>query len=433
MNIILKVQHLYNNNVIFKRFLKIFSVDLLVKLSGFILLPVYLKLMTQDEFGLYGYFLSIIGTFALVLNFGFYTPQSKLYHDFKGMSRSTLLFTINAMLVIFLALVLAPLYLTGADKKIVSFLVAQPISYDKYRWIVFAAILVSVFSSILYNFFMTSEKIVKVQTYNVLKLFLINGLAVLFLIISGRDGVFIRLVFTFGTEGVILFFFYFFYISEMHFHFDFAKAKRALAMAVPALLSALIGILYNISDRFFIAHFTKGFANMAVYNVGVTVAGIIGLMFSSFNNIWMPLFFKEKDIHVNDRNTGRAALVLTAVFLFVSTGLFIITWGLLYVHIIDKKYSDVLRLLPLLFLAQIIQSLAFLYNNYMAYFEKVFMVTIIGAAASILMLVLNYILVPMWNIYGAAVALVLVSFFTLASFYTLARFFIRSNMKGALK
>ena len=68
----------YKHNVLVKNYAKVFSVDILVKLSSFILLPVYLKLMTQEAFGLYTYLLAIISSFSLVMNFGLYVAQSKL-------------------------------------------------------------------------------------------------------------------------------------------------------------------------------------------------------------------------------------------------------------------------------------------------------------------------------------------------------------------
>src|SRR5579864_8594469 len=85
----------YRDNLLINRLFAVLSIDILVKLAGVILLPVYLRLMTQDEYGLYGYLLSIIFTFSVVLNFGLYIPISKFYHDFESEEdRGHLLFTI---------------------------------------------------------------------------------------------------------------------------------------------------------------------------------------------------------------------------------------------------------------------------------------------------------------------------------------------------
>jgi len=78
-------------NVILKRFFGLFSIDILTKASGFILLPIYLKLMTQEQFGMFGYVLSLISNIAMVLNLGLYVAQSKLFHDYQERKKNNLL------------------------------------------------------------------------------------------------------------------------------------------------------------------------------------------------------------------------------------------------------------------------------------------------------------------------------------------------------
>src|SRR3989304_6856103 len=70
------------SSLIVRRFADIFSIDILVRASAFIFLPIYLSLMTKEEFGLYGYLISIIGSFSLIMGFGLYVPQIKMYHDY---------------------------------------------------------------------------------------------------------------------------------------------------------------------------------------------------------------------------------------------------------------------------------------------------------------------------------------------------------------
>src|SRR6188472_933392 len=96
----LEIQNLKKHGLI-SRFFSVLSIDILVKASGFLLLPFFLRLMSQSEFGLYNYILSIVQTFSLVLNLGLYIPQSKLYHTYKSQDqRGQLLFTIYITLIV---------------------------------------------------------------------------------------------------------------------------------------------------------------------------------------------------------------------------------------------------------------------------------------------------------------------------------------------
>src|ERR1035437_9804744 len=92
----------YKNSILLKRFANVFSLDILVRASNLFLLPVYLKLMTQEEYGLFGYILALIGVFSKILNFGLYLAQVKLFHDYAGEERRSMIFSINVLLVSFL-------------------------------------------------------------------------------------------------------------------------------------------------------------------------------------------------------------------------------------------------------------------------------------------------------------------------------------------
>ena len=149
----------YKENVLHKRFFTVLSIDILVKVSGIILLPVYLRLMTQEEYGLYNYLLSIILTFSLVLNFGFYIPLAKFYHDYKdALQKGKLLFTLSSLLAIALFLVIFIIYFFGFDYKIVNILFKNEINYSHYRVAIMMAVIVSVLNFMLTSFFFTSEK-----------------------------------------------------------------------------------------------------------------------------------------------------------------------------------------------------------------------------------------------------------------------------------
>lgn len=201
----------YKDNLLINRLISVLSIDILVKLSGILLLPVYLRLMTQDEYGLYGYLLSIILTFSLVLNFGLYIPLSKYYHDFDNEKDiGQLLFTIFCLLFGILLCVIIPIYLFGWDYAIVKVLFKNQINYPNYRGSVLLALIATICNFMLTNFFFTSEKIKHLKQYNILRIVFINVFTLTFLyILADKDKVRTRLETTYLIE------FFLFYASCM--------------------------------------------------------------------------------------------------------------------------------------------------------------------------------------------------------------------------
>ncbi|MFA4922900.1 MAG: oligosaccharide flippase family protein, partial [Ignavibacteriaceae bacterium] len=358
----------YKNNILVKNYAKVFSVDILVKLSNFILLPVYLKLMTQDAYGLYTYLIAIISVFSLVMNFGLYVAQSKLYQDFQDEEeRGSLLYTINVMLLSFLSVCLIVTFFSGLDYHLVAILFKNKIDYGSYRNSIFLAIAVSVYSFMLFNYFLTSQSIKHVQLYNLLRLIFVNGIVIALLYFYKADSVMVRLKFTYLLELSFLFVFGPLYIKAMRRKFNKELAKKSLTLAMPVMLSAVLGLVLNFSDKFFLEKYGS-FKDLAVYNLGFALAGIIPMMFMTFQNIWLPHFFKEKNLQINKEKTF-GVIIKIAVFFFLLAIMIILTFKFLLVfQIIDMKYGKVLYLLPILLLTQIFSAITPLYSNYIVFF-----------------------------------------------------------------
>jgi len=76
----------------------------------------------------------------------------------------------------------------------------------------------------------------------------------------------------------------------------------------------------------------------------------------------------------------------------------------LFFNIISSKYNSIMLVLPILLLAQIVNSITPLYSNYLIYFEKTYIVPIAGLLVGVGSILLNISLIPRFNIYGAAVS-----------------------------
>lgn len=417
----------YKNNILVKNYAKVFSVDILVKLSNFILLPVYLKLMTQDAYGLYTYLIAIISVFSLVMNFGLYIAQSKLYQDSQEEEeRGRLLFTINVMLLSFLSVCLMVTFFTELDYHLVAILFKNKIDYGSYRNSIFLAIAVSVYSFMLFNYFLTSQSIKHVQLYNLLRLIFVNGIVISLLYFYKADSVMIRLKFTYLLEFSFLLVFAPLYIKAMKKKFDKRLAKKSLKLALPVMLSAVLGLVLNFSDKFFLEKYGN-FKDLAVYNLGFALAGIIPMMFMTFQNIWLPHFFKEKNLQVNKEKTFGVIIKIT-VFFFLLSLLIIIAFKLLLVfQIIDMKYDKVLYLLPILLLTQIFSAITPLYSNYIVFFEKTFIALFIGVPLAVASIFLNLWLIPKYGLYGAAFSSFLINFSYLITYYFIVTHLIKKK------
>jgi O-antigen/teichoic acid export membrane protein len=412
----------YRDNLLINRLFAVLSIDILVKLASVILLPVYLRLMTQEEYGLYGYLLSIIFTFSVVLNFGLYIPLSKYYHDFENEEhRGHLLFTIFCLLAVILTFVIFPIYYFKWDYLLVKILFKNQIHYAEYRGSVLLALIVSIGNFMLTSFLFTSEKIKQLKQYNFLRIICINIFATTFLfILKSHDKVRIRLETTYIVEGILFLGFVYVFIKEVRTRFSRKIALAGLKLAIPVMLSAVFGIVINFSDKFFLEKYGS-FKEMSYYYLAVSCASVIPMIFASFQNAWLPLFLKEKDLRRNVAKTNKLIIRLFVIFAVLSCSIQLFVWVILSLGIIQSKYHQTLYILPLLLISQILAALTPLYTNYLVYFEKTHVVSITGLFICCISLSLSILLIPRWGVYGAG----FVSIASNACYFTIYHFIIR--------
>ena len=417
------------NNLLVKRLFAVLSIDILVKLAGVILLPVYLRLMTQDEYGLYGYLLSIIFTFSVVLNFGLYIPLSKFYHDFETEEeKGRLLFTIFCLLAVILTGVIFPIYFFKWDYLLVKILFKNQIHYAEYRGSVLLALVVSIGNFMLTNFLFTSEKIKQLKQYNFLRIVCINLFAICLLyILKNQDKVRVRLETTYLVEAILFFAFIYIFIKEVNVRFSRKIALAGLKLALPVMLSAVFGIVINFSDKFFLEKYGS-FREMSYYYLAVSCAGVIPMIFTSFQNAWLPLFLKEKDLRKNVVKTNKLFIRLLAIFAILSCLIQIFVWAVLSLGVIQSKYHETLYILPLLLTSQILSALTPLYTNYLVYFEKTHIVSITGFFVCCLSLGLSVILIPRWGVYGAGVVSIASNGCYFTIYYFIIRYYLQKKM-----
>ena len=390
------------SNIIIKRFASIFSVDILVRGSSFIFLPIYLSLMTKEEYGLFGYLISIVGSFALVMNFGLYVPQIKMFHDFQDdKERGAALFTMNISLLILLITMLGIIYWFDLDLVAVQFLFKNNIDYLNYRAYVLCTVFVSVFGLMLYSYFMTSEKIGHIQSYNVAKLIAGNLIVITALyILTEKDSVLTRLQYALFAETLVLFSFGYLFLRKMVPVFRFDIFLKAFKLGLPVMLTAILSI-FSLSDRFFLEKYYD-FETMAIYNLALAFCSIIPIIMTSFQAVYGPIFFKEKDLQVNLRRTNKIAIIMTGVFLLIGVGIVTMTQILIYVGIIKSSYSQVVFLLPIMLIGSIMMALSQLYQNFMVYFEVTHIMPVFFIITNAVCILLSMFLVPKFGIYGAA-------------------------------
>ncbi|MDD2489401.1 MAG: oligosaccharide flippase family protein [Bacteroidales bacterium] len=423
-------------NEMFYRFINVFSVDVFVRGANLLLIPVFLYLMTRREFGIYNYLYSFAMTASGILNFGFYVSLSKLYADTieNKKKQSSMIFTVTTSLLVLLSISIIILYFTKTDISFFNYSMKNNLDeintsiYLNYRTYVFIAIISMIFTNYLTFFFISSENIPKLQKFNIFRLILSNGTAILVLYFSSSETVMLRLAITYVAELLLTIVFGSFIVKRFIPVFDFYYLKKAFKIGTPIMIAAIMATMVNFGDKFFVMKYA-GVNDFADYSLAIMLATIILIVFQSFNFVWLPLFLKEKDMATLKRKTKRYTIFMFLALFGIGFIIFLVVWVALKFKIIPSTYSGgILLVLPILIFSQIFAALIGLYVNFMTYFEKTYIQVFVGGVISFIGYFLFDYLTSAYLGVGAALALLILNILSFIFYYTRTQYYISNRL-----
>ena len=424
----------YRNKVAFRRFISLFSTDVLVRGANFLLIPLFLHLMTRDEFGVYGYLYSFAMAMSLVFTFGFHASVPKLYADTKDdkKAQGSMLFTLSLTLILGLVLIFSLISLTGIDEYFFGLInrneEMKNFSYDTYRPYLLVAMASMVLSNLLTYYFVAAEKIKNIQAFNLIRFFFANGLAILLLYTApDADAALLRLSVTYIVELLLCCVFLFFLCKNFTFKFSKYYLYKGLKIGLPLSFVALLNAITNFGDKHFVMIYC-GAAIVGVYNLASLLATIPVIVYQSFNFIWLPSFLQEKNLILLKKKTDRNGLRIFILLLLLSVLIYIGAFFLLQWGVFPENYSLIMQILPPLLLSQIFASLNLFFFNYFTYFEKNYLTILTSIVINSLSYLLFSLTASRFGYIGVAYSLLLSNFTLFVIYYILTSYYVKKGI-----
>ena len=424
----------YRNKVAFRRFISLFSTDVLVRGANFLLIPLFLYLMTRDEFGVYGYLYSFAMAMSLVFTFGFHASVPKLYADTKDdkKAQGSMLFTLSLTLILGLVLIFSLISLTGIDEYFFGLInrneEMKNFSYDTYRPYLLVAMASMVLSNLLTYYFVAAEKIKNIQAFNLIRFFFANGLAILLLYTApDADAALLRLSVTYIVELLLCCVFLFFLCKNFTFKFSKYYLYKGLKIGLPLSFVALLNAITNFGDKHFVMIYC-GAAIVGVYNLASLLATIPVIVYQSFNFIWLPSFLQEKNLILLKKKTDRNGLRIFILLLLLSVLIYIGAFFLLQWGVFPENYSLIMQILPPLLLSQIFASLNLFFFNYFTYFEKNYLTILTSIVINSLSYLLFSLTASRFGYIGVAYSLLLSNFTLFVIYYILTSYYVKKGI-----
>jgi O-antigen/teichoic acid export membrane protein len=397
---------------------------MLIQAVGFLLLPIYTRFMTPDDFGIISLINGFVAVFTFIVSFSLYSAAVRFHADYKD--DHVKLKKLYSTLVTFIIL-----------SNIIFFLMCLLFRDQIAKWmfdgisffpLVFMALLSLVFVSLqaLHQSILQGRQQGK-------KLVIINlivfGLTVVLKIIF-------VVVFRYGAVGFLvaqltingLYFFYMIYdlIREdlLTFGLDKKILKKTLIYSIPLMPHNLSTRLAGLISKVLINQ-SGTLALVGLYSISMQFASLIDMIQTAVNHAFQPWFF----ITMNNKDeNSKIEIVKLSDFLLILYSIIYMGVGLFSQEIImiitSERYYMSWTIIPVLVIGFSIKSIYYFYVNIVLYYKeatkKLFIATLTGSLADIL---IAYLLIPLLGSMGAALAFILAKFIVVAIVVYISRRF----------
>ena len=189
--------------------------------------------------------------------------------------------------------------------------------------------------------------------------------------------------------------------------------KFCLPLSMPLIFHGLSQIILSQADKIMLQKFTSG-EIVGIYSFVVTFTHLINVIWLAFNNTWVPFYFDD----MKNRNLENIQKK-TKNYVFLFTG---IVCGFMLVApevsklFVSSEFWGGIRLIPIF---SVCMYMVFLYSfpvNFQFFHNRSLNIAIGTCLSAVLNIVLNFILIPRYGMYGAAIA-TLIAYISLFAFH----------------
>lgn len=191
-------------------------------------------------------------------------------------------------------------------------------------------------------------------------------------------------------------------------HISSTYMLEAIGFGIPLIPHAVSGIMLSMADRVFLVNLASKEA-VGIYSVAYQIASAVMIIMSSVNQAWAPHLFAQLNSAPTIEKKQKLVKNTYKIMAFMLLGalVFIGLVPILYHFFIAKIYVKGQPVAMLIALALLFQGFYFMVTNYIFYVKKTYLLSIMTAISALIVMLLNYILIPIFGIFGSAYAMLI--------------------------
>lgn len=396
---------------------------MLNKSVGFLLLPLYTKYFPPEQIGLITLVQSLSLVLGVIYMFGMETAFMKYFIDAKDDESRSVIYSSTLVLLSVTSLFISSVVFMNAG-NIVSLL-----DFTERDESVFLIKILSIFLVVdtIYRFpllFFRAKLESKTYAFINLLTFLVNIICnILFIVIlkKGVESIFYSYIISVSLTFVLGLGLTKKYLTAK---FSTRKIKEMLSFGNKFIFIGFFVLFIDVSDRFFLKYYFDE-SIVGIYSANYRLASVMSFLIASFKFSWTPYFLNLNSDPGNKKIISSifTNFIFTGTILFLLFSVFtelLVKISFFGIEFLNAEYWSGLKVVPVILAAYFISGVYSTLNAAPFFTNNTRSILFITFAGVISNTVLNIILIPLFDITGAAVSTLLTYFimFIIIYFYS---------------
>jgi len=380
-----------------------------VKLVGLLLIPVYTdqKFFSTEQFGV----LSVLEISATVLTAMLASglPQSltRWFWDkeYKDNQKGIFFMSLSTQVIVSLIFCLALIPLSGS----LSLMIFSKTDWAKVITFVILASAIQSVNNVINTLMRLQSKSILYSLTNIFKLISVLSLTLYFILSKkmGLEGIYLAQLI---GNGLVVLFLLAYTVRNSRVFFNLTIFKSMGAYGFPLLLANLAAVLLNVIDRYSLNSLAL-LKFVALYTFAFKITSVLKLVIvDSIKLALGPMMIKRMDSPDNKRFYSKVLLYSSYVLMFGIIGVSLFSFEITKVIAGSKQFWDAVIIIPILSLSIFFVNMkeVTVYGLHIA--KKTSIIGFIVVFSTVLSFALNFLLIPIWSITGAAIATLISQF-----------------------
>lgn len=398
--------------------------QVLTKATGFILIPLYTRFLTPDDYGIIGVLNVILAMMSMILMFGVYPTQTRLYYDYKGDKEKVgeLLFSLNCFMVVVVTTVC--LLLTIFGKPLFRYFIKNDsISFYPFIIIIIWTVFFNIINQLISRYYATTREYTRSALIQFVQFLTTTGF-IIFFVVYRKEGAVGPIKGALIGQAVIFGVFYWPYARNFVARFDFTHIKSMMSFGMPVVIHLTAATVMTSIDRIILEKYLP-LSSVGVYTLAYQLGLVMSIIVVSINKAWMPNYYDLMGSEDTDRGYEIRRIFCVWQVIIGAICLVGSLWARDVVALLaTDKYYDAAGIMPIILLGYFFNGVYFFMISPIFHYKKTSRLPLITISAAVMNVVLNLILIPRQGTLGAANAMML-SFLSLAvlSYFIGKRYF----------